>query len=150
MIRKAKVTDVPVIHSLVRTFAGDNLMLPLSFGDITERLRDFQLFTDSKGYVLGCVALHVTWETLVEVRSLAVSRDHHGGGIGRKLVEAALADARELGAIEAFTLTFVPDFFKKMGFAEVDRAELPHKVWHDCIKCSLFPDCGEIAMKMEL
>lgn len=149
MIRKAKVGDVAVIHALVKDFARQKLMLALSFGDITERLRDFLLYIDdTTGKVLGCAALHIVWEGLAEVRSLAVSVDAQKMGLGRKLVEALLAEARELECDEIFTLTFVPEFFAKLGFVEVDRATLPHKVWQDCTKCPLFPDCGETAMKL--
>lgn len=151
MIRKAKVTDVAVIHALVRDFARQNLMLALSFGDITERLRDFQLYVDdATGKVLGCAALHIVWEGLAEVRSLAVCAEAQKQGLGRKLVEALLEDARSLACAEVFTLTFVPGFFARLGFKEVDRSTLPHKVWQDCTKCPLFPDCGETAMLLPL
>ena len=150
MIRKAHTNDVAIIHNLTKDFAADGLMLALSFGDITERLRDFLLYLDEDNTPIGCIALHVVWEGLVEIRSLAVKKNVQKKGIGKKLVEAALLDARELGATKTFTLTFVPDFFKKSGFKVVDRSTLPHKVWQDCIKCPLFPDCGETAMTLEL
>lgn len=151
MIRKAKVGEVAAIHALVRDFARQNLMLPLSFGDITERIRDFQLYIDDEsGQIAGCAALHVVWEGLAEVRSLAVSAEFQKRGIGKALVEALLEDARALGVQDVFTLTFVPDFFERLGFACVDRSTLPHKVWQDCTKCALFPDCGETAMILPL
>ncbi len=148
-IRRARVTDVPAIHALVRGFADRELMLPLSFGEITDRLRDFHILETEAG-VAGTVALHVTWERLVEVRSLAVAPEAQKHGYGRKLVEAAIRDARELGAGEIFTLTYVPEFFERLGFRRVDRSTLPHKVWQDCVKCTKFPDCGEIALTLSL
>lgn len=148
-IRKARLTDVSAIHQLVNAFAKEELMLPLSIGDITERLRDFHM-AEIDGRIVGVGAIHVTWDRLVELRSLAVLKETQGTGVGRALVEALLADARTLGATEVFTLTYVPGYFEKLGFHTIDRADLPHKVWQDCTKCTKFPDCGEIAMKMEL
>jgi amino-acid N-acetyltransferase len=149
MIRRARVTDVKAIHALVRRFADEELMLPLSFGEITDRLRDFHVLETESG-IIGTIALHVTWDRLVEVRSLAVAPEAQKHGYGRELVGAALRDARELGAEEVFTLTYVPEFFERLGFTRVDRSALPHKVWQDCVKCTKFPDCGEIALTLPL
>ena len=121
-IRKAKTDDVAVIHSLVKVFAAENKMLPLSFGDITERIRDF-LLIEEEGEVFGCVAVHVVWEGLLEIRSLAVSSAAQGRGLGKMLVDAAIDDARVMGGNEVFTLTFVPEFFEKLGFNHIDRAK---------------------------
>lgn len=148
-IRKAKFNDVPVIQGLVKPFADARKMLALSFGDITERLRDFLILEDGDEPI-GCVAVHVVWEGLVEVRSLAVAEAHQKEGLGRMLVDAAKREARELGARQLFTLSFVPDFFRKLGFVVVDRSAVPHKVWQDCIHCPFFPDCGETALMLEL
>ncbi len=150
MIRKARVTDVKVIQALTKPFAEKGKMLPVSYGDITERLRDFFLYLDDSGEPIGCIALHVSWEDLVEIRTLAVKEEAQGHGIGTKLIQAALDEARELQAKKVFTLTFVPDFFSRSGFVEVEHSTLPHKIWQDCMKCVLFPDCGETAMSMEL
>lgn len=150
LIRKAKVTDVTVIQSLVKPFAEARKMLALSFGDITERLRDFSILEDDAGEPIGCVAVHIVWERLVELRSLAVRSDRQGEGLGKTLVDAARREARELGATQIFTLSFVPDFFHKQGFVTIDRRVLPHKVWQDCTHCPLFPDCGETALMQEL
>lgn len=149
MIRHARVDDLSAIHRLINAFAKEELMLPLSIGDLTERIRDFQM-AEEEGTILGAVALHVVWEGLAEVRSLAVVPAAQGRGLGRDLVHAALADARALGASEVFTLTYVPEFFEKMGFTRVDRSTLPHKVWQECTRCTKFPDCGEIALLLPL
>ncbi len=149
MIRKARLTDIGRIHGLVKPFADREQMLPLSIGDITERLRDFSVFEDH-GDVVGCIALHVTWGELMEIRSLAVADRFQGRGIGRKLVLAAHEEAREMHARELFVLTYVPDFFAALGYERIPREELPHKVWSDCIKCPRFPDCGEVALKIRL
>ena len=145
MIRKATLTDVTGIHHLVRDFAARDEMLPMSVGEVTDRLRDF-LVAEEKGALVGAVAVHVTWGLLVELRSLAVRRDRQRRGIGARLVRAALGEARRLGAEAIFTLTYVPGYFERFGFRRIDRAELPHKVWLNCVKCPKFPDCGEVAM----
>jgi len=149
MIRRARMTDVEAIHALVKSFGEQGLMLPLAIGDITERLRDFMV-AEENGEIVGSVALHVTWGRLVEVRSLAVRRDHQGRDLGRQLVAAAHEDARALGAQEIFVLTYIPSFFEKLGYTRVDREALPHKVWQDCVKCPKFPDCGEVALKISV
>ena len=149
-IRPARLTDVANILEVTREFGKQGVMLLLSVGDVTERLRDFYVAEREDGVVVGCVALHVTWGLLVEVRSLAVISSEQGKRISRQLMDAIFADARKLGATELFTLTYIPDFFKHFGFHEVDRNSLPHKVWQDCIKCPKFPDCGEVAMKRDL
>ena len=150
MIRKAKITDVAEIQNLTRGFADKKLMLPLSYGDILERLRDFFLYINENNNIIGCIALHASWDDLVEIRSLAVREDAQKTGIGKFLIQTALDDALTLGAKHVFTLTFVPDFFANAGFTEVERSTLPHKIWIDCMKCPLFPDCGEIAMMLDL
>ena len=149
MIRKARLTDIHAIHALIKPFAAEEIMLPLSVGEVTERLRDF-LVAEEEGRLVGTVAVHVTWGTLVEVRSLAVDRSHRGRGLGRQLVEAAHAEARELGAEDVFVLTYIPEFFESFGYTRISRDELPHKVWLDCVKCPKFPDCGEVALKRPL
>lgn len=144
-IRQATLRDILPIQKLVNGFAKQDLMLPVSIGDLHDRLRDFQV-AEIGGAVVGCCALHVVWEGLVEVRSLAVDASAQHRGLGHRLVEACLEDARKLGAEEAFTLTYVPGFFESLGFRQVDRSTLPHKVWQDCTKCTRFPDCGELAL----
>ena len=149
-IRKARLPDVAAIVDVTREFGREGIMIPLSIGDTLERLRNFLVAETPEGKIIGCVAVDATWDLLVEIRSLAVARDWHKKSIGRRLVEAALIEAREFGAEEAFTLTYVPDFFKRFGFDIIDRNTLPHKVWLVCVKCPKFPDCGEVAMKRPL
>ena len=149
-IRRARLPDVGAIVNVTREFGKEGIMIPLSIGDTIERLRAFQVATLPDGEIVGCVAVDATWDLLVEIRSLAVAREHHQHGIGRILMEAALRDARDFGAKEVFTLTYVPDFFRRFGFEIVDRNTLPHKVWLVCVKCPKFPDCGEVPMKLFL
>jgi amino-acid N-acetyltransferase len=100
--------------------------------------------------VVGTVCLHICWEDLAEVRSLAVAEDQGGKGIGRQLVQACLDEARQLGLKRVFALTYKPGFFEKLGFHTIEKSELPHKIWGDCMKCAKFPECDEIAMSIEL
>ncbi len=136
--------------AVVREFANAGLMIPLSVGDTLERLRSFLVATIPGGEIVGCVCVDTTWEYLVEIRSLAVKSEYQKHGVGRLLLDAALADAAAFGAKEVFTLTYVPDFFKRFEFQIVPRDALPHKVWLVCVKCPKFPDCGEVPMKRSL
>lgn len=149
MIRKAQIADVKNIQKLLMTFANRGDMLSRSLSELYESLRDFYVYEED-GVLLGAAALHVVWEDLAEVRSVAVDEDSGRKGIGSKLVQACITEAREIGLRRIFCLTYKPDFFGKHGFVLVDKAELPHKVWGDCIKCPKFPDCDENAMILDL
>lgn len=148
-IRKAKAADAKVIQKLINTFAARDEMLPRALNSIYENIRDFHIIEEESG-VVGCCALHVTWGDLAEIRSLAVDETTQGRGYGRLLVERCLDDARELGLPKVFALTYVPDFFEKLGFLRINKSELPHKIWSECINCPKFPDCGEEAVQLEL
>jgi amino-acid N-acetyltransferase len=149
MIRKAQICDVKEIQKLLITFANRGDMLSRSLSEIYESLRDFYVFEDG-GNILGAAALHIVWDDLAEVRSVAVVEDSGRKGIGSKLVQACITEAREIGLKRIFCLTYKPEFFSKHGFHLVDKSELPHKVWGDCIKCVKFPDCDENAMILDL
>lgn len=149
MIRKAQIADVKDIQKLLMTFANRGDMLSRSLSELYESLRDFYV-VEEDGVILGAAALHIVWEDLAEVRSVAVTEDSGRKGIGSRLVQACIAEAREIGLRRIFCLTYKPDFFGKHGFRLVDKAELPHKVWGDCIKCPKFPDCDENAMILDL
>ncbi|BCS55145.1 N-acetyltransferase [Geobacter sp. SVR] len=149
MIRKGQISDVKEIQKLLITYASRGDMLSRSLSEIYESLRDFYVF-EQDGVLLGTAALHIVWEDLAEVRSVAVAEDAGRRGIGSQLVQACIAEAREIGLKRIFCLTYKPEFFGKHGFRLVDKSELPHKVWGDCIKCVKFPDCDENAMILDL
>ena len=119
--------------------------------ELYEHLRDFFVVEGSspKSPIVGVCALGICWEDLAEIRSLAVAQDHQGKNYGSQLVEICLQEALSLGLKRVFTLTYEPDFFSKLGFKEIEKSTLPHKIWADCIRCAKFPDCDEIAMMIE-
>ena len=134
------------VQELIRTFADRKLMIRRSLGELYESIREFLVATDDTGRIIGCAALHVFWEDLAELKCLAVSEEAHGQGVGRKLVEACWDASRELEIKTVFTLTYVPGFFEKCGYHTIDKAELPHKIWNECVRCPLFPNCTETAL----
>lgn len=148
-LRRAVLSDVPAIQKLVNEFAARGEMLPRSLSELYENIRDYYV-AEEAGEVVGCAALHVTWGDLAEVKSVAVREDRRGRRLGAALVEACLADARSLGVPRLFVLTYIPSYFSKFGFQQVEKADLPQKVWSECIRCPKFPDCGEVGMVMDL
>lgn len=149
IIRKARVSDVKSIYKLVNASAKRHQMIPRSLNDLYENVRDF-FVSEEKGYVAGICALHVLWEDLAEIKSLAVQEDHQKQGIGKVLVRKAIREAKALGIKRVFALTYVPEYFKRLGFNEIEKAELPHKIWGECIRCPEFPECNEIAVILTL
>ena len=151
MLRKARISDVKGIHALVDSYAKQGDMLPCALVDLYERVRDFYVYVnDESGKLLGVCALHICWEDLGEIRSLAIKEEERMKGIGKQMALACLEEAALLGLKRVFALTYKPDFFSRLGFKEIDKGTLPHKIWGDCIKCSKFPDCDETAMMVEL
>lgn len=144
-IRKATTSDVDAMSQLIGEFAAQGLMLPRSPKSLYENIQNFTV-AEWDGQVVGTVGLHVLWKDLAEVRSLAVSPTCHGLGIGRKLVEQTIAEAERLHIRQVLSLTYQLKFFSRLGFSVVQRDSLPHKVWKDCVLCSKFDRCDEIAM----
>ena len=155
MIRNARMSDIKKIYKLLQYFADKDLLLGRSLSSLYDQLRDFSVYVENneaetdQEKLVGVCALHICWENLAEIRSLAVMDEYHGKGVGRQLVSKALAEADSYGITRVFTLTYQPDFFRKLGFRDIDKTELPHKVWSDCINCSKFPDCNEEALIWE-
>lgn len=120
-------------------------MLPRTEFEMAENIRDFTVVYDGDRLV-GCGALHFYTSNSAEIRSLAVSPDCQKGGIGGRLMRALEEEAVSFGMEALFAFTYVPGFFRKLGYREVDRGELPLKAWKDCLKCPKFQACDEIAM----
>ena len=148
-IRKAKITDLKQVHVLINEFAKREQMIPRSLNELYETLRDF-VICEENGSVCGVCALHIMWEDLAEIRSLAVDKRYQKLGIGKDLVKQCLKEAKTLGLKRIFALTYHPDFFKKLGFQEIDKASLPQKIWTDCLRCHKFPECDEHAVIINL
>ncbi len=144
-IRNAKISDAVTIHELVNCYAELDRMLFRSLADIYEKLQTF-LVADIDGKVVGCCSLEIIWADLAEIKSLAVNENHIGQGLGRKMVEAAMKKASEIGVLKVFALTLVPKFFVKSGFEIVQKESLPMKVWSDCARCSKQQNCDETAV----
>lgn len=144
-IRKAKINDIKQIQNLINFFARQDMMLARSLNELYENIRDFWVFDQNKK-VLGCAAVHISWDDLVEIKSVAVNKDYQRKGIGKKLVKVCINEARQLGAKKVFVLTYKPEFFRKFGFRKIQHSDLPHKIWAECIKCPKFPGCDEVAL----
>jgi amino-acid N-acetyltransferase len=145
-VEKATINDVKRMHELVNKFAGNGEMLPRALSEIYENLRDYFVIRDGKGAVTACVALHISWADLAEVKALAVAEDSHRQGMGAALIKSCIEEAKSLGIPKVFCLTYKPGFFKKQGFKTVEKAELPRKIWAECYSCPKFPDCDEVAL----
>ncbi|MCX7781463.1 MAG: N-acetyltransferase [Negativicutes bacterium] len=145
ILRKATFRDVEPVLNIINQYAEKGMMLARSRNTLYETLRDF-IVAEDNGQVIGVGALHLIWDALAEVRSLAVTPEATGKGVGRQIVEALIDEAKQLGIETLFTLTYQREFFARLGFHEVPKEQLSHKVWKDCINCPKFPNCDEIAM----
>ena len=148
-IRKALTRDAIQIHALINNYANKQQMLPRTLLQVYENIRDFQVAVEN-GRVLGVSGLHFTWGDMAEIRSLAVDESAGGRGIGRALVEANIAEARQHGLVQVYAFTYVTGFFDRLGFRVVPHESMPRKVWMDCINCHKFNCCDEVAMVLDL
>jgi amino-acid N-acetyltransferase len=148
-VRKAGMRDIPRILALINSYAADGIMLPRTEFEMSENIRDFSVAYE-EGTLVGCAALHFYTPTSAEVRSLAVLKDRKRGGVGRAMVEALEQEARDNDLESLFAFTYVPEFFARLGFEEVERGELPLKAWKDCLRCPKFQNCDEIAVLKHL
>ena len=143
--RKARFDDIESIFGLVHIYAAQGEMLPRSRNTLYENLRDM-VIAESGSEVVGVGALHIMWDRLAEVRMMAIAPSYMRRGIGTEIVRWLLDEGDALGIEKVFTLTYKPDFFRKLGFIRISREELPQKVWKECIDCPKYPNCDEIAM----
>lgn len=145
MVRRAKIKDVPQLVKMVNQYAARGEMLPRPLSQVYNSIRDYVVI-EQQGQVVACGALHVVWDNIAEVRTVAVAPDKIGQGLGRKIVEYLIEDAYQLELPQIFTLTYKPAFFEKFGFNRVDKKQLPHKAWQDCLNCPKFPECDEVPL----
>lgn len=147
--RKASMRDAAAMLALINGYASQGIMLARTEFEMAENIRDFTVITSGE-FVLGCAALHFYGPAVGEVRSLAVHPDWKGHGAGRSLVLALEEEAAGFGLRSVFAFTYVASFFRKLGYREVDRGELPLKAWKECLRCPKFQCCDEIAMRKDL
>lgn len=147
MYRKATMADIPAVHQLINDYAAQGLMLRRPITMLYEAVRDFTVaFDEETGEVLGVGGLHIMWNDLAEVRSLAVKPGTVRKGLGKGMVDSLIQEARVLGLKRVFALTYQQAFFEKCGFHVVLKETLPQKVWKECVYCDKFHACDEIAM----
>jgi amino-acid N-acetyltransferase len=145
LIRPATIHDVRRISDIINSHAELGRMLFKSYAQLYEDLRDFAVY-EKDGQVVGAVAMSIIWADLAEVRSLAVDERFRGQGIGRRLVDWTIDEARRLSIRRLMSLTYEQAFFEKLGFEVVAKETLPLKVWSDCVRCPKRDGCDEIAM----
>lgn len=148
-LEKAVSADIPHLLRLINSYAAQGIMLPRTELELAENLRDFTVVRENDR-VVACAALHIYSPTSAEIRSLAVEPHAQGRGLGKALVKALEKEARDLGLETVFAFTYIPRFFRRLGYREVDRAELPLKAWKDCLRCPKFQCCDEIAVMKSL
>lgn len=149
MIRKAYVHEIKEIYKIIQKNSEEGKLLPRSYNQLYENIRDYFVY-EKNNSIIGICALHISWENLAEIKSLAVLESERKKGIGTELLKASLMEARDLGLKQVFTLTYITELFRKNGFKEVEKNSLPHKIWSECVNCVHFPDCDEIAMMIDL
>jgi amino-acid N-acetyltransferase len=151
MIRKATLKDVKLVHKLINEQAKTGNLISRAISELYSQVRDFVVRTDNgPNTVIGCGALHIVWEDLAEIRSLAVQTEYQRKGIGSELVQALLEESRGMEINRVFVLTDRTALFERLGFSQIDKNMLPHKIWADCIHCNKFPECDEVAMAINL
>jgi len=149
-VRPASIADMGQVEPLINMFAQRSLMLPKSADQLSRLFREFVVAVDENGVVTGCGALRVYTESLAEIASLAVAEHAHGLGIGRRIVDRLVEDARDLGIGSVFALTLQEEFFHRSGFRTVPKEMFPLKVWADCRTCPKLHACDEIAVAREV
>lgn len=146
LVRKARLPDADAIHGLIQGLSYDGTLLPRSSAEIYENVRDFTVVENDEGEFIGCGALHLYGPHLAEIRSIAVAERARKHGAGSALVDALLAEAESHDVTCVCLFTRLPDFFRHLGFAQVERTALPDKIYKDCANCPRINACDEIAM----
>ncbi|HJV45799.1 MAG TPA: N-acetyltransferase [Bacillota bacterium] len=152
IIRQATIKDLDAMVELINMYAQKGMMLPRSKLSLCETLTCFSVVEDENqsGKIVGVGGLHILWEDMAEIRSLVIDPDYAGQGIGKDLVFHLIDRAKDLLIKNVMALTYQEKFFDRCGFKVVSKEIMPHKVWKDCVNCSKFPACDEIAMMREV
>jgi amino-acid N-acetyltransferase len=155
-IRPAGFEDATAIFALIKQYPRE--LLPRAMSDIVQNIDRF-LVAESRGRVVGAVAWQIMPEVgaphapSVEIKSLAVAKAIRRKGLGAALVRAAIDRVRTHHPVQAVVLTFAPEFFRSLGFAEVPKAKLMHKIYAGCVNCTKYDSpftCPEVAMVLDL
>ena len=134
-IRRARTRDVREIGALVDANVDSGRLLAKATVTLYEDVQEFWVAERSAdGEIVGCGALHVMWEDLAEIRTIAVRDDSQGSGVGHRLVESLLSGARELGVRRVFVLTFAVGFFAGHGFKPIDGSPVSHEVYEELLR----------------
>lgn len=142
---------MPYIQKILGQFAQEGKLLARSLSELYTHIRDtFVAVDEETEQLIGCCSLHIVWDDLAEVRSLAVPHRYQRRGLGRQLVTSCIEEARELGISRLFVLTYETDFFRHVGFRVVDKNIFPQKIWADCLHCPKFPECDEVALVFDV
>lgn len=149
IVRAAAIGDVPEIHQLLDIYASQGNLLPRTLSELYRHLREFFVI-ELDGKIAVCGALEIFTEDLGEVRSLMVADTHKGRGLAKQLVQRIIAEVKTLGLRRLMALTYVPEFFHKLGFRTVPKDTLSEKVWGVCVKCYKYNNCDEIAVLLEI
>lgn len=144
-IDHAVTSDVKEMYALIQHYAEKGLVLPRSLLSIYQHLQCMYVAREDN-QIVGVAGLHILGHDLGEVRSLVVSPDHMGKGIGRMLVDHIANEAARLGVKRLISFTYQVEFFRKCGFDIAEKATLPEKVWIDCVNCPKLDCCDETAM----
>ena len=133
-VRRARTRDVPSMVSLVNAYAGERILLGKERVTLYEDVQEFQVAVDAGDAVIGCGALHVLWEDLGEVRTLAVDRRWRGQAVGHRILESLVQQARDVGVSRLFCLTFEVDFFTRHGFRVIDGTPVQPAVYAELLR----------------
>lgn len=148
-VRHAEPADAAAVHALLEIFVARGLLLPRSVQQVQRTIRDYVVAVEG-GRVVGSVALRYYSDELAEVSALAVAEQLQGSGIGRRLVESVINEARGLGLRRLFALTLQDGFFRRLGFTVASIGEFPQKVATDCSRCPRRAGCREITVALTL
>ena len=149
IFRKPTFSDIEFIYDIVNNYANKGVMLPRSRNTLYETIRDM-IVAEENGAIIGVGGLHVVWDELAEIRTMAVKPEYVNKGIGREIVRLLIDEGKKIGVKQFFALTYKTNFFYNNGFRKISKDDLPHKVWKECIECPKFPNCDEVAMIMRV
>ncbi len=133
VIRPARTSDVKAIRELVDSYAAPGQMLSKETVTLYESVQEFTVAEDD-GVILGCGALHVLWDDLAEVRTVAVKKEFHKKGIGHQILEKIIERARDVGVARIFCLTFQTEFFGRHGFVVIEGTPVTPEVYQELLR----------------